>query len=301
MDTKLFKDFISLSKTLNFSRSAEERCISQPAFSRRIKTLELWAGTPLVDRDVYPIKITPAGILFNRFAQKIIHQININQAELHSMGCLDANPITVASSHSLALDFFPQWLNKMDHNLSESPISIHLNNSLNCLEALIQNNVDFIIVFSHVNTPVLLDDERFPFSLLGIDKYCPVSAVDDQGHPLFDMSGNANEPLQYLAYPANIFLGKVVSSILQQANGDIKLKAVYENETAYGLKAMVLQGFGVAWLPESSILNELKTGQLKQIGNKSMTTHLEIRLYKGKIEGKQAALDMWQKTIEYKN
>ncbi len=72
MDTKLLEDFLSLASSKNFSRSAEERFITQPAFSRRIKALEAWAGTSLIDRDSYPIELTPAGIAFRAIAESDI-------------------------------------------------------------------------------------------------------------------------------------------------------------------------------------------------------------------------------------
>ena len=54
MDTKWLEDFISLAETGSFSRSAEMRHVTQPAFSRRIQSLESWLGTDLIDRTSYP-------------------------------------------------------------------------------------------------------------------------------------------------------------------------------------------------------------------------------------------------------
>ena len=51
METKWLEDFISLSETRSFSRSAQLRHVTQPAFSRRIQSLESWAGT---DLDIAP-------------------------------------------------------------------------------------------------------------------------------------------------------------------------------------------------------------------------------------------------------
>ena len=61
METKWFEDFISLAETRSFSRSAELRHVTQSAFSRRIQSLEAWAGVALVDRSSYPTALTPAG------------------------------------------------------------------------------------------------------------------------------------------------------------------------------------------------------------------------------------------------
>ncbi|HEY5789464.1 MAG TPA: LysR family transcriptional regulator, partial [Gammaproteobacteria bacterium] len=40
MEFKLLEDFVCLARTGNFSRAAEERNVTQPAFSRRIRQLE---------------------------------------------------------------------------------------------------------------------------------------------------------------------------------------------------------------------------------------------------------------------
>ena len=51
METKWLEDFVSLAETRSFSRSAQLRHVTQPAFSRRIQSLEAWAGADLVDRN----------------------------------------------------------------------------------------------------------------------------------------------------------------------------------------------------------------------------------------------------------
>ena len=58
METKWLEDFVSLAETRSFSRSAQLRHVTQPAFSRRIQALEAWAGTDLVDRSSYPTRLT---------------------------------------------------------------------------------------------------------------------------------------------------------------------------------------------------------------------------------------------------
>jgi len=45
MELKWLEDFVSLAETHSFSRSAELRHVTQPAFSRRIQALEAWLGT----------------------------------------------------------------------------------------------------------------------------------------------------------------------------------------------------------------------------------------------------------------
>ena len=72
MDTKWLEDFVSLAQTRSFSRSAQLRHVTQPAFSRRIQALEGWAGVDLVDRSIYPTRLTPAGDTFLAQAQEML-------------------------------------------------------------------------------------------------------------------------------------------------------------------------------------------------------------------------------------
>lgn len=48
MDLALLEDFLELAREMNFSRAAENRNLTQPAFSRRIRTLESAIQTPLL-------------------------------------------------------------------------------------------------------------------------------------------------------------------------------------------------------------------------------------------------------------
>ena len=75
MELNWLEDFLTLSATGNFSRAAETRHVSQPAFSRRIRNLEYWVGAPLVDRSVYPITLTPAGEAFRKNAEETIRRL----------------------------------------------------------------------------------------------------------------------------------------------------------------------------------------------------------------------------------
>lgn len=69
MDTKWLEDFVSLAKTRSFSRWAQLRHLTQPAFSRRLRSLQAWAGVALVDRSSYPTRLTAAGTQLHAQAQ----------------------------------------------------------------------------------------------------------------------------------------------------------------------------------------------------------------------------------------
>ena len=64
MQLKWLEDFIALAQERSFTRAAEIRHVTHPAFGRRIQALEAWAGTALVERSGGPVKLPPAGQAF---------------------------------------------------------------------------------------------------------------------------------------------------------------------------------------------------------------------------------------------
>ena len=84
MNTKWLEDFISLADTRSFSRSAQLRHVTQPAFSRRIQSLEAWTGFALVDRSSYPTRLTSAGATFYAEAVDILQNLQSSRIRLRN-------------------------------------------------------------------------------------------------------------------------------------------------------------------------------------------------------------------------
>jgi DNA-binding transcriptional LysR family regulator len=110
MDTNWLEDFVSLAETRSSSRSAQLRHVTQPAFSRRIQALEAWAGVDLVDRSIYPTRLTPAGEPFHAQALKILGALQTTRNLMRSHQAGDSDMIDLAVPHTLAFAFFPHWL-----------------------------------------------------------------------------------------------------------------------------------------------------------------------------------------------
>jgi len=101
IETKWLKDFLSLAKTQSFSRSAEARHVTQPAFGRRIRALEDALGCILIDRTSVPVKLTPAGQLFCLTAQNLVQQLDDCVEHLQSLQRRGPEVIDFAVSHTL--------------------------------------------------------------------------------------------------------------------------------------------------------------------------------------------------------
>lgn len=76
MNIKQMKGFLELSKTLNFSKTAKQMYMSQPAFSRMIESMEKEIGVKLIQRDKVNPKPTPAGQNVLRHCERILNEYN---------------------------------------------------------------------------------------------------------------------------------------------------------------------------------------------------------------------------------
>jgi len=71
MDMKTLEAFLVLADRLNFTKSAEQLYITQPAFSRQITKLEEELGCQLFERSKRKVELTPYGAAFQKYAQSI--------------------------------------------------------------------------------------------------------------------------------------------------------------------------------------------------------------------------------------
>ena len=120
--------------------------------------------------------------------------------------------------------------------------------------------------------------------------------------PLFVLPGKPGQPLPYLGYAPGAYLGRVTELILKQSGTPIHLDRVYETDMAEGLKAMALEGQGVAFLPYSAVKKELKARRLVSAvppGATELQMVMDVRAYREKPSGKETAKGTAQALWEY--
>lgn len=298
METKWLEDFVSLAETRSFSRSAQLRHVTQPAFSRRIQALEAWAGVDLVDRSSYPTRLTGAGETLLAQAVEILGSLQATRNMLRSHQSASDDMIEFAVPHSLAFSFFPHWL--MDLRQRFGALKSRLN-ALNVHDAMLQlseGNCDLLIVYHHASQPLQLDPERYQMASLGHETLAAYAKADAQGQPMFRLPGHPGQKIPFLSYASGAYLGRLVELIAKESQQPLNLDAIYETDMAEGLKAMALEGHGLAFLPASSVKKELKGRRLVQAApSGEFELAMELRIYRERPElsrrNKPAALALW--------
>ena len=284
METKWLEDFVSLAETRSFSRSAQLRHVTKPAFSRRIQALEAWAGTDLVDRSSYPTRLTPAGQTLNGQALEILAALQAarNLMRSHRGGAMDL--IEFAVPHTLAFTFFPHWLTSLRPGFG--PVRSRLT-ALNVHDAVLRltdGGCDLLIAYHHASLPLQLSPERYELLSLGQETLAAYSQPDAQGGPRHVLAADG-PPVPLLAYASGAYMGHMVEQILRKLPAPPALEVAYETDMAEGLKAMALQGHGLAFLPASLVRNELAARRLVPASPPGVAElTMEVRIYRERPE-----------------
>jgi DNA-binding transcriptional LysR family regulator len=294
MDIKWIEDFLSLAATRNFSRSADHRNVTQPAFSRRIRALEAWIGAELVDRSSYPLTLTRAGLLFNDAATEAVRLLTEARQQLRHQQAAD-NMLRVTAGHSLALSFLPDWLSQLNRHGDEIHARISATNIHDSVLALSEGECDLLLCFHHPQLPLLLNPDQYTCLSIGSERMVPVSAPDRSGAPAFQLPGSKGKPVNLLAYPGTSFLGRVNELILAAAPQTPVLRTTYESEMAELLKRMAQNGHGLAWLPERLVAAELADGRLLRAAGEAWQLDLEIRAWRALNNDRPALTRLWQR------
>lgn len=293
MELRWLDDFCALARTRHFSRAAEERHVSQPTFSRRIKLLEEEMGVTLMDRNTLPMQLTPAGEVFLVSCADISARLRQTKSQCKAIDQQEQDKVRLATSQSLLLSFLPQWRNLIVKTVGpktniEQDLDINLASSnwigAEYCQALLKGQCDLLMSYWH---PAMQLDREFnndevDFIRLGHDQLLPVSANDSHGEALFQLTGQGlsqAHPMPYIAYQPQTFFAQVIKAQVQPLFAG-QLVAVNENSQAVSSKALIQQGFGLGWLPKSLIKAELDQNSLCIAGAIEWHISLDIRLYR---------------------
>ncbi len=292
METKWLEDFVSLAETRSFSRSAQLRHVTQPAFSRRIQALEAWAGSDLVDRSSYPTRLTPAGETLYAQSLEMLQALQSTRAMLRGHSTAAQDVVEFAVPHTLAFTFFPAWVSSLRDKFGPIKSRLIALNVHDAVMRLVEGGCDVLIAYHHASQPFQLDADRYDMVVLGEEVLSPYVKPDAQGAPLFALPGRAGQPLPYLGYAPGAYLGRVTDLILKESRTAIHLDRVYETDMAEGLKVMALEGHGIAFLPYSAVKKELRAKKLVSATPPHMqplSLTMEVRAYREKPLGTEAS------------
>ncbi|MBB1488173.1 LysR family transcriptional regulator [Oceanospirillum sediminis] len=300
MEVRWLDDFIALAKARHFSRAADERNVTQPTLSRRIKLLEEEMGTTLIDRNSLPLSLTPAGDVFLAGAEQISRIARETKVRCNEIREQESNRITFATTQTLYLTLYRSLMLPFCER-NELPIGLNLKSTswvgADFVAALAQGECDLVLCFWH---PAMieareLDDERFESLVIAEEKLIPVTANDEDGRPLYVLPGMKTQPLPYIGYYENSFMRAVLDHYMQQQPEPPQLITMNENVHSVSVKAMIKEGFGFGWVPKRLVKSSLEHGSLSIAGSDQWQVTVQIRIYRNRQNPHPNVRQLWNR------
>jgi DNA-binding transcriptional LysR family regulator len=200
--------------------------------------------------------------------------------------------IEFAVPHTLAFTFFPAWVSTLRENFGPIKSRLIALNVHDAVMRMVEGSCDVLISYHHPSQPFQLDADRYEMVSLGQEVVAPYVKPDADGAPLFQLPGRPGQLLPYLGYAPGAYLGQMVELILKQTSTPIHFERVYETDMAEGLKAMALEGHGIAFLPYSAVKKDLRARKLVSAvpaGLTGLEITMDVRAYRDRPLPKDGA------------
>lgn len=272
MNFRLLEDFLALADCGSFTRAAELRSSTQSAFSRRIRSLEQWAGTPLFQRDRSPVRLTREGELFRPCAEDLLRRLAQARDLVVREHAQRRRTVTVAATHSLAANLLPMLLHRIERAQPNLMVRLLSSSSDGCVQALLAGQAHFFLGHTHPLAPLDLPRDGLLDAVVAHDTLVPVRAPAST-------PGAASSAGAWLAYSRESGIGRILHAVLGDAP-EQRYTQVFESGYASVLKSMALEGHGVAWLPLRDIGAELQAGTLVRAQPPEWDVPMEVRLFR---------------------
>ena len=249
--------FYKVAITGSISKVAQSVHISQSALSQQISKLEEILGCKLLERSNKGVELTDKGLIVLKYVDNIIRTY---EAMLQHIKSADENErnIKIEACWSIATYSLPCVMYEIKKKFANYNFELNPNESDEIEQNLMNNICDIGVIYNKPKSSNLL------YYKIGTDKIVLVSSQDYKIEDKIDFMELVNHPFILLNDKVHVI--DAIKNKLNSIGLKIEdLKVLYNSDSAESVKSSVLNGFGIGFLPYTSIKKELYNKQLKQI------------------------------------
>lgn len=277
MDTRLFDDVLALLEEGNLSRAAERRNITQPAFSRRIRSFEEWVGIPLLDRSANRIGLHSTLAANMSEIRATIDRIEELRARLHAGGS-GGGRLLLVTQHALAARIMPDALRAIHTADPSVTLRLRTLNREDCVSFFLRGDADLLMIYEARGFPPLPFDNSIGRRVWMPDTLIPVCGGSLRRQ--LDADRKPRGRFAIIRYPDDSHFGQLVT----QSGSETAMLACggyIAVETAFSIAALELAeaGIGVAWVPHSMCLHKIASGELVSLGSQFGLIALNVSVF----------------------
>ena len=246
--------FLTVCKTLNYTRAAEQLHITQPAVSQHIQYLESHYGVPLFAHAGKTLSVTDAGRLLLCASTTMQHDEAILMEQLQ---CGKRPQMIFGATRTVGDFLMPEKLARYSAAHPETDVMMMVDNTETLLRKMNLGELDFALIegFFHKTEYDYLDYSREHY--IGVcGKDYPMSSKPRQISDLFEE--------RILLREKGSGTREVLSRYLEERNCHIyDFSKRMEIGSISAIKSLLCAGCGICFLYEISVRAELDSGALR--------------------------------------
>jgi len=260
------KVFHTVAKRLNFTKAADELCITQPAVSKHIREIENHFHLKLFDRNGTKIKLTEAGEIMLQYTNQIFTLYGNLEFELNSLNERHNGKLRIGASTTIAQYVLPPLLADFHKRFSDIEVTLTINNTEQIEQALQNKDIDFGIIEGQSK------NSSFKYTEFIKDE---IVLVANSNHPLakkdtIELDELLKTPL-LIREPGSGTL-EVIAHALKPFDIKIsQLNTEMQLGSTESIKSYLLHSDCMAFLSIHSILKELKNKEVAIIDVNGLT------------------------------
>lgn len=264
MRLEWLEDILAVAQTGSFSEAAEQRHLTQSAFSRRVQMIENQIGVELFDRSHKPVQLRPTTEAQRERMHQLAHQLRTLVEELRRGERLAQNRIVIASQHALTAAFAPKLVRRMHDHRAEVYTKLRSANLDECIRLLLSRQADIALLFRLPDEVGELAADFIETQVVDQDRLIPCASPDvaKSAH------GTGLVSLPLIAYPADVQFGRIfVGQIAPQIEPRFLFAPTVETALSLAVVELAAAGAGVAWLPRTLAERCIGDGRLVDLGD----------------------------------
>lgn len=251
--------FLSACRTLNYTRTAEELSITQPAVSQHIAWLERSYGARLFAREGKRVRLTPAGELLRRVAERMAHDERLAREAIDALASGEER-LSFGVTLTVGEHLIARPLARYLHAHPRHDVRVEQAGTEALLEGLRSGRIDCALIEGYFDKRDLAWREFCTLELVGV--CAPGSGLAERGglelEELLDQHLIVREP------------GSGTRAVLEHALAERNLTVesfarMTEVSSLNIIKEFVAAGVGVSFLYDAAVGAELQAGELARI------------------------------------
>lgn len=254
--------FLAIVRHGGFTRASSALHLSQPAISRRIHLLERELGAPLFERIGTGVVLTDAGRAFLPHAEAVLASMRDGVDAVQALRGADAGAVTLAIVGTLASTTLTERLRTFRE--AHPAVDLRLRTALSAEVSALVRRGDATLGLRYERDP----DEELASSVVHDEPMVPVCSPRHRLARARRVEPRALAGEPWITFPARPGEPReAYTSALEQRLAACGLGGaeIVPIDSLTAQKRMVEAGFGLAWLPASSVDEELRAGTLRPL------------------------------------